>query len=179
MEWRSFVELCATDYESPHGKVSVIFNIRQVICRNIAFLTRLGAIFRLSSANRGQKSTTFRKNKGTFFQKQRTFFGKSRSVLNRASRRNPVAAQRRQQAPHLRAFRRGAAHSRIRHARSPQPPCRAKRSRWVTALRPHTARLNFTPNSKKLPQRTHKLKIIDYICETKSQHRCRLSARVR
>ena len=113
----SFVELWASDYESPHGKVSVIFNIRQVICRNIAFLTRLRAIFRLSSANRGQKSTTFRKNKGTFFQKQRTFFGKSRSVLNRASRRNPVAAQRRQQAPHLRAFRRGAPHSR------PHSPC--------------------------------------------------------
>ena len=119
-----FCRVSASDYESPHGKVSVIFNIRQVICRNIAFLTRLESIFRLSSANRGQKSTTFRKNKGAFFQKQRTFFRKSRGVLNWASRRNPVAAQRRPRAPHLRAFRRGAPHS---HPHSPcsQPGCAA------------------------------------------------------
>ena len=148
MEWRSFVELCATDYESPQGKVSVIFNIRQVICRNIAFLTPLGAIFRLSSANRGQKSTTFRKNKGTFFQKQRTFFGKSRSVLNRASRRNPVAAQRRQQAPHFRAFRRGAAHSRP-HSPCSQPGCAAPSGTICAACSIFGRNARASPSDKK------------------------------
>ena len=71
-----FLTLLRSDDKSPHGKVSVIFNMGQVICRNIALLTRLGVYFSAFVGKSWPKVHDFSEKQGDFLSKAADFFRK-------------------------------------------------------------------------------------------------------